>query len=377
MTKQIDLVIDLQFGSTGKGALAGYLAEIKAPDTVMCAFAPNAGHTYINASGEKFVHMMIPNGVVSRNLKRVMIGPGALIDPDTMLRELENVNKYLGEAAIIIHPYAAVVLEKHREEEAGPMTKIGSTKKGVGAAMIERIRRNPESNNVAANALKGHMLHKYIVSEKMYNKAFDSANSVLIEGAQGFSLSMYHGFYPYCTSRDVTPNQILADCGVPYGLPVNVIGTMRTFPIRVANRYSEGDGQGYMTGYSGPGYADQDEIEWSDVGVEPEVTTVTKLRRRVFNFSWEQTQHAIGVCRPNEIFLNFANYLKDFESFRQMMAGIDAISQVNGGRGVRYVGVGPTVRDIVLLKNSKGVEDNVGIDEMIEYYMSGGYSGFN
>jgi hypothetical protein len=60
-----------------------------------------------------------------------------------------------------------------------------------------------------------------------------------------------------------------------------------------------------------------------------------------------------------------------------MMAGIDAISQVNGGRGVRYVGVGPTVRDIVLLKNSKGVEDNVGIDEMIEYYMSGGYSGFN
>jgi adenylosuccinate synthase len=372
MTKQIDLVIDLQFGSTGKGALAGYLAETKAPDTVMCAFAPNAGHTYINAAGEKFIHMMIPNGVVSKNLKRVMIGPGALIDPDTMLRELDNVNKYLGDAAIVIHPNAAVVLERHREEEAGPMTKIGSTKKGVGAAMIERIRRDPDSNNVASRALLGNPLHQYVVSESLYNRMLGNANSVLVEGAQGFSLSMYHGFYPYCTSRDVTPHQILADCGIPYGLPVNVIGTMRTYPIRVANRYSDGDGKGQMIGYSGPGYSDQEEIEWSDIGIDPEVTTVTKLRRRVFNFSWEQALHSISVCRPNEIFLNFANYLADFEAFKQMVTGIDHLCNRHGGNGVRYVGVGPTVKDMILLKNSKGIEDNIGIDEMIEYYAERG-----
>lgn len=366
MDKQIDMIIDLSWGSCGKGLIAGYLAETKAPDTVVSAWAPNAGHVYINGEGRKWLHTMVPNGIVSPNLKRIMIGPGSLIDPINFMAELEASNDLIGGTAIYIHPHAAVVLERHREEEAGPMTKIGSTKKGVGAAAIERIRRDPTNNNIACNALKGTPLAEYVTTVEGYNAAFDQAEKIQIEGAQGFGLSMYHGFYPYTTSRDVTPNQVLADCGVPYGLPVNVIGTMRTYPIRVANRYDE---NGNMIGWSGPHYPDQEELDWQkDLGILPEVTTVTKLQRRVFSFSWMQAQMAIRQCRPNGIFLNFVNYHRDFEETKDLIEGINAISKTYGGHGIRFVGLGATVNDVVEVKDQNGWHNYTGIDRLIEYY---------
>ena len=42
----MDIVIDLQYGSTGKGLIVGFLAEEHKYDTVVTAWAPNAGHTY-------------------------------------------------------------------------------------------------------------------------------------------------------------------------------------------------------------------------------------------------------------------------------------------------------------------------------------------
>ena len=49
----MDIVIDLQYGSTGKGLIVGFLAEEHKYDTVVTAWAPNAGHTYINRDGRK------------------------------------------------------------------------------------------------------------------------------------------------------------------------------------------------------------------------------------------------------------------------------------------------------------------------------------
>ena len=83
---------------------------------------------------------------------------------------------------------------------------------------------------------------------------------------------------------------------------------MRTYPIRVANRYDE---QGNRIGWSGPAYEGQRELTWEEMGVTPEKTTVTKLTRRIFQFSEEQTRQAMQVVMPDEIFLNFANYCGD------------------------------------------------------------------
>lgn len=347
--RSISIIIDLQFGSTGKGLIAGYLAERDRPDTVVTAWAANAGHTYINAQGRKFIHTMLANGIVSPRLKQVLIGPGSVIDPDNLQAEIEQCLGVLGDAKILVHANAAVITQQHRDEEAGPMTKIGSTKKGCGAAAIHRIRRNPDDLNTASVLLKNHPVLQYVdvVSPAEYNEALDRGQVIQVEGAQGYSLSMYHGFYPYCTSRDVSTAQVMADCGIPlawsFGL-VKVIGTARTYPIRVANRFNDA---GEQVGWSGPAFPDQDEITFEQLGQNVELTTVTKLPRRIFTFSQEQIRQAVRQCGVAEIFLNFANYCKTKEELSALVRKIE-----QSGATVRYLGFGAGVGDVVDLGDS-------------------------
>ena len=343
--ERITMVVDLQYGSTGKGLLVGYLAEKEGPDTVITAWAPNAGHTYIDADGRKFVHTHLANGIVSPYIRQLLLGPGSLINPEQLLAEIEACEDIIDGKGIriMIHPHAAVVSQRHVDEEAGPMTKIGSTKKGVGAAMIQRIRRDPDDMNVAAycKALEG-----YVVTALDYTNAMRTAREVLIEGAQGYGLSMYHGFYPYTTSRDVSTWQILADCGIPASLAINsagrsilrVIGTARTYPIRVANRFGA---DGTQVGYSGPVYEDQVEISFEDIGQQTELTTVTKLPRRIFTFSRSQVWEAIHYNGVQEVFLNFANYVQNQQELLNIIQSIE-----DSGAKVRWMGTGPTISDV-------------------------------
>jgi len=340
----IRIVVDLQYGSTGKGLIVGKIAEDVAPDTVITAWAPNAGHTYIAKDGRKFIHTHLANGIVSPGLRRVLLGPGSLINPQQLLAEIAACSDLLEDVQILIHPHAAVVTDRHIEEEAGPMTKIGSTKKGVGAAMCQRIRRDPDDLNIAADCEE---LSKYVVTVAAYRTALRDAKTVLVEGAQGYGLSMYHGFYPYTTSRDVSLWQILADCGIPYDLlphimgelAINVVGTCRTYPIRVANRF---DTHGTQVGYSGPCYGDQIEISFEEIGQKTELTTVTKLPRRIFTFSRQQIAEAIEYNGAREIFLNFVNYCRSEEEVRDIVESIERTPETV----VRWIGLGPEYKDV-------------------------------
>jgi adenylosuccinate synthase len=339
--ESIKIIVDLQYGSTGKGLIVGYLAEEEMPDTVLTAWAPNAGHTYISSRGRKFIHTHLGNGVVSPCLKRILLGPGSLINPQQLRDEMRECRDLLRDVDVLIHPHAAVVGQRHVDEEAGPMTKIGSTKKGVGAAMIQRIRRDPDDMNIAANCPE---LHGLVTTVEGYRSALAEAEHVLVEGAQGYGLSMYHGFYPYTTSRDVSTWQILADVGVPHDMVfsrsnrVSIIGTCRTFPIRVANRY---DTEGTQVGYSGPCYDDQLETSFEEIGQKTELTTVTKLPRRIFTFSPKQITEAISYNGAKEVFLNFVNYIQ-YE--RDLVCIVRAIEE--GESMVGWIGTGSTHRDV-------------------------------
>lgn len=346
MTKrQVTVVCDLQFGSTGKGLIAGFLAERDKPDTVVTAWSMNAGHTYINAEGRKFVHCMLGNGVVSPNLQRVLIGPGSQIGLNKLFQEVLECRDLLEGVQILIHEHACVIQERHILEEGGTMTAIGSTKKGCGAALIEKIRRNPNGEPIIARDFRtevmrfseAHQIDIKVATADDYAYEMDKAQVMLVEGAQGFSLGINSGFYPYTTSRECTPAQILTDCAVPVRWLTKVVGTMRTYPIRVANRFDE---EGNMIGWSGPCYPDQDEITFDELGQEVELTTVTKLPRRIFTFSAKQTQEAVRAVQPDEIFLNFVNYC-DGDTFAKVVKTIN-----DAGGKIRYLGRGPTVKDV-------------------------------
>ena len=105
-----------------------------------------------------------------------------------------------------------------------------------------------------------------------------------------------------------------------------IIGTCRTLPIRVG-------------GTSGDCYPDQEELTWDALGIEPELTTVTKRVRRIFTYSRMQIEEACWWCEPDLIFLNFANYV-DKDYVTQIVAHIDQFSTV------RWLGFGPTYDDV-------------------------------
>lgn len=362
MKRSITVVIDAQFGSTGKGAIVGYLANNEQPDTVVTQWAPNSGHTTITKCGQKFIHIQLANGIISPRLKRVLIGPGSLIDPDILNDEITKAKErgFLINAEVLIHPFAGVVTQRHRDEEAGPMTAIGSTKKGCGAAQIQRIRRQPDDQNVACNSLpKGPWR---VLTTAEYNAAVDAGRIILGEGSQGYGLSMYHGFYPYTTYRDVTTAQHIADMGLPLSWKFGafkVVGTFRTYPIRVANRF---DDAGNQVGYSGPCYDDQKEISFEDINQSVELTTVTKLPRRIFTFSEKQAADAIRQNGIAEAFLNFVNYCQSEEEV------LDIWKKLSNHTFVRYFGFGPTENDIIDVKEDSPGTARKRVLEMYHAY---------
>lgn len=346
MTHKVDMVLDFQYGSTGKGLIAGYLAKREDYDTAICAFATNAGHTYIDE--ERGIHVMtqqLPTAITSPTVRNILIGPGSAIHLETLKEEIARYAQYLEGKKVLIHPHAAVVEDYHAEfEMLDGRTKMGSTAKGVGEAYIERIRRNPQNpNTIGRRVSTRDPLYGMIATPEEYRDALAAAESVIVEGAQGFSLSMYHGQYPYTTSRDVTPWQVAADCGLPYKWAsyIKVIGTLRTFPIRVSNR----------DGSSGPHYPDQVELKWEDIGLNAELTTVTKLPRRIFSFSQTQLQEALWHCGgywDTRLFLNFTNYVTDKALLDEMIAMIESPTKMNmNSPKVAWIGNGPDDKDVV------------------------------
>lgn len=337
------MIMDGQWGSSGKGLIAGKLALDRKPDVVVCNFGPNAGHTFINNNA----HMMtqqLPTGAVAGlpneeySPEWILIGPGAIIDPAILLREINRFN--VDPNKVVIHPHAAVVTEIDKILEGAVMGQIGSTKKGVGAALARKISRV---------SLDGPLVAKDCVQLENfvsfgYGDILCGANLVQIESAQGFELSLNHGTtYPKVTSRDITPEAILNDVGIPYRFLEEIIATYRTFPIRVGH---EKDGCGKVIGHSGPVYDDMKELIWRDIPLaKEERTTVTNKVRRVFTWSWDQFARSLYMIGPCNIFMNFMNYLPPAEE-KKFKEELMIQAQLHNGSNVNWLSYGPSYEDI-------------------------------
>ena len=286
MPGKVTVVIGGQYGSEAKGKVASFLANEF--DMAVRTGAPNAGHTVIN-NGEIFRLQQIPVTFVNPNCV-LCIGAGGLIDPEILKREVAVTG---AAARLFIDPQAGVLEEKHVLAETEIKKTIGSTGKGCGAALVDRIWR--KDFKLAKDFLKGYRIAD--VAE-MLNNGLDAGKNILVEGTQGFGLSIYHGNYPFTTSRDTTAANFLAEAGLSPRVPLEIILVIRTYPIRVA-------------GNSGPL---KNETTWAalsqKIGREVvERTTVTKNIRRVAEFDGELVKKAIMINRSTQIALQFLNYL--------------------------------------------------------------------
>ena len=321
---KVDLIVDLQFGSTGKGLIAGYLGETGDYDTCITANMPNAGHTYIDKKGKKYIFKVLPSSAVGRSIKQILIGPGAVFSPDRLQKEMVHLRS---DQTLRIHPNAMVLMPNHIKREEKHLRHISSTCQGSAAAMVDKIWR--EGASTAKTVLKNTEFNQYVASHSEWKIRLESSSGILAEGSQGFSLGINTQFYPYTTSRDCSPAAFLSNMGLPIPMLSMVIGTCRTLPIRVG-------------GTSGDCYPDQDELSWEELDLTPEKTTVTNRVRRIFTYSKMQIEEACWHCAPDLVFLNFANYVEK-HYVENIVAHIDGMSTV------RWVGFGPAYKDIGLV----------------------------
>jgi len=322
------------FGDEGKGKIISYLAKKDNPTIVVRGGAgPNAGHT-IKDGNTTYKVRMLPSGFLNKNA-RVMIGPGVVVDPQVFLKEIQEFG-VSGRAFLDNH--CGIIEQNHLDQDSKGRLKekIGSTGSGTGPANAERAMRTLKM------AKDIESLSSYIkdVPDEI-NSALKNKEEVLVEGTQGTHLSLWHGTYPFVTSKDVTAAGICADVGLGPKSVDEVLVVFKAYLTRV--------GTGPM-----PGELTAEETEqkgWAEFG------TVTGRPRRAAEFDFNLARRAVmlnsatqiaitkldvrfpecsGVKSMNELSSDAKSFIKNIEEKLEVP--------------VTLIGTGPLVDDVVDLR---------------------------
>ena len=322
------------FGDEGKGKIISYLAKKDNPTIVVRGGAgPNAGHT-IKDGNTTYKVRMLPSGFLNKNA-RVMIGPGVVVDPQVFLKEIQEFGV---SSRAFMDNHCGIIEQNHLDQDSKGRLKekIGSTGSGTGPANAERAMRTLKM------AKDIESLSSYIkdVPDEI-NSALKNKEEVLVEGTQGTHLSLWHGTYPFVTSKDVTAAGICADVGLGPKSVDEVLIVFKAYLTRV--------GTGPM-----PGELTAEETEqkgWAEFG------TVTGRPRRAAEFDFNLAQRAVmlnsatqiaitkldvrfpecsGVKSMNELSSNAKSFIKNIEEKLEVP--------------VTLIGTGPFVDDVVDLR---------------------------
>jgi len=275
-----------------------------------------------------------------------LLAPGALVNVDILFQEIEICDVDPSRIRVDFNTGIISDRESLYESELQLSERIGSTLSGTGAGVARRALRDG-SFKLARDvpALAGFLTQ---VSQEV-NTAIDSGRKVIIEGTQGFGLSLYHTeCYPYATSRDTTASAFLSEVGVSPLCVDSIIMVIRTYPIRVG-------------GNSGPL---RDEITWEELQrrsgypykVE-ELTTTTKRLRRVALFDMALVKKAATVNRPTEIAIHGVDYIdfrnKGISEFSRLTdSAKEFVGSIERDLGVKvnFIGTGPTNEELIDLR---------------------------
>lgn len=296
------VVVGGQYGSEGKGKISAFISRREDIDICVRCGGPNSGHSFVDDNGNAVVLRQLPTGFINPRT-RLLIPAGALVDLAILKREIERLG--FSPERVGIDRRCFVIEEKDREEERRLLLgdRLSSTLCGVGAAQARRVLRGPDAKLVQDIANEFPWFTPYLtdVSEEV-NTALDHDRKVLIEGTQGFGLSLYHSdHYPKTTSRDTSAAGFVSEVGVSPRRVSEIVVVFRTFPIRVA-----GDQAGPL----------KEEITWERIREESgypypieERTSVTNKVRRVGRFDWDLARICARVNKPTQLAINGLDYL--------------------------------------------------------------------
>lgn len=222
-----NIVVGGFFGDEGKGKIVAYLVKM---DNVRLAarggVGPNAGHTF-NLNGQTFKVRMLPSAAFNRNTN-LAIGAGVLVDPIILLKEISTFHAH---DRTFVDPHCGIIKEEHIRQDNNMSflkERIGTTGTGTGPANSDRALRK------LTLAMDCSEIKNYLNDVScMIHSDLDKKNNVLLEGTQGTYLSLYHGGYPYVTSKDVTASSVCADVGIGPKYIDDVIVVFKSYITRV------------------------------------------------------------------------------------------------------------------------------------------------
>ncbi len=325
------LVIGGFFGDEGKGKIISYLALHDDPSIIVRGGAgPNAGHT-IKDGNDTFKVRMLPSGFMNKSAK-VMIGPGVVVDPKVLLAEIKNFD---AQGRAFIDKHCGIIEQDHliRDSQGQLKQKIGSTGSGTGPANADRAMRTLHL------AQDFDSLSQYLVDvASQINDALDANQRVLVEGTQGTFLSLWHGTYPFVTSKDVTASGICADVGLGPTRVDEVIVVFKAYVTRV--------GTGPLTGELVP--EDTDKRGWSEFG------TVTGRPRRAAEFDFELAKRAIMLNGATQISITKLDVLypdcarkTSYDALNDEARKFIKNIEDKLGVPVTIIGTGPNIADVI------------------------------
>ncbi|ALC88534.1 adenylosuccinate synthetase [Bacillus sp. FJAT-18017] len=270
------VVVGTQWGDEGKGKITDFLSE-NAEVIARYQGGNNAGHT-IKFNGVTYKLHLIPSGIFYSE-KMCVIGNGMVVDPKALVKELaylhgEGVstdNLRISNRAHVILPYHLKLDEV--EEESKGANKIGTTKKGIGPAYMdkaarigiriadlldreafeEKLTRNLQEKNRLFEKIYetagftveeifeeyydyGQQIKKYVCDTSVVlNDALDDGRRVLFEGAQGVMLDIDQGTYPFVTSSNPVAGGVTIGSGVGPTKITNVVGVSKAYTTRVGD----------------------------------------------------------------------------------------------------------------------------------------------
>jgi len=319
------------FGDTGKGKIISYLSlKDKIAITARAGVGPNAGHTVVY-EGKEYKLRMIPSAFVY-DKSRLLIGPGVLIDPQILIQEIELTKS---QNNVGVDSQCAIIESKHiQADRKGQLAeKIKTTGTGTGPCNAERALRTVK----LARDLPE--LKNYLTDVPLeVNEALNNGKNVLIEGTQGTYLSLYHGTYPYCTSKDVTASAACSDVGVG---PTKVDDVLLVF-------------KAYVTRVGGGSLPN--ELSWEEAEKRgwAEVATVTGRKRRAAPFNYDLAKRAVMLNGATQAAVTKIDVLfpeckgvKSYEELSQQAKAFIKKVEKEIGVPVTLIGTGPDTWEIV------------------------------
>ncbi|MDQ4018251.1 MAG: adenylosuccinate synthase [Actinomycetota bacterium] len=301
------VIVGAQWGDEGKGKIVDLLAR---HSDVVCRYqgGPNAGHTIVR-DGETFKLHHVPSGVLYPG-KVCVVGAGCVVDPELLVRELDELEargvstadlRVSGNAHLIMPWHLAI--DSASERRLGRL-QIGTTRRGIGPAYADKAARigirvqdilDPkilrqkfetalaEKNEILARVYGAEPLEPEELAERMealavrlrpyvadtsllVDEALTDGRRVLLEGAQGTLLDLDHGTYPFVTSSNPTAGAAATGIGIGPTRVDGVVGVAKAYVTRV------GEGP-FPTEIEGP-----DQARVRELGAEYGTTTGRERR---------------------------------------------------------------------------------------------------